>query len=59
MGGNVARVMEFHRRIKRYELGMVSLKDMGEELVNVEKKSAWLDRSQRRYLETGRSMGIG
>jgi len=33
------------QQIKRYELGMASLKDMGEELINTEKKSAWLNRS--------------
>ncbi len=33
------------QQIKRYELGMTSLKDMGEKLINKEKKSAWLNQS--------------
>lgn len=30
------------QNVKRFALGMASLKDMGEELINTEKKSAWL-----------------
>ncbi len=33
------------QKVKRYELGMTSLKDMGEELINQEKRSAWLNPS--------------
>jgi len=41
------------QRIKRYELGMASLKDMGEELINTEKQSAWLNKKGDIWKEEG------